>query len=297
MATIYTIRKRIRELKKEFEVLKTGKEALLKIINEAEIPESVYNSNSIENSTLTLKETEKILLEMEVSRNISVREIFEAKNLARVIEYVCTKSGEGELTQELILLLHQMLIGNINETISGRFRNRDEYVRVGLHIGSPPKKIEQSIKDILVEYNSENEVYSLDKIAKFHLDFEAIHPFNDGNGRIGRVIINYQLSRLGFPMIIVRDKEKKGYYTAFNEYNDHKITKNMEKLIALGVMESLHKRIVYLRGSEIENLTTYCKRSGKNVSSMLNSAKRQTIFAFREKGIWKVSVNLIDSPA
>jgi len=188
---------------------------------------------------------------MEVSRNISVREIFEARNLARVIEHVCTKSGENDLIQELILLLHQMLItafkktpdfqsgdelnadmsssfrgnpalqsgkdviGNINETISGRFRNGDEYVRVGSHIGSPPEKI----------------------------------------------------------------------------------TKRMEKLIALGVMESLHKRIVYLKGNEIENLTTYCKRFGKNVSSMLNSAKRQTIFAFREKGIWKISTNLIDSPA
>lgn len=297
MAITSPIRKRIRELKEEFEVLKTGKEALLKIIDEVEIPESVYNSNSIENSTLTLKETEKILLEMEVSRNISVREIFEAKNLARIIEYVRTRSGENELTQELILLVHQMLIGNINEAISGRFRNGDEYVRIGSHIGSPPEKIEQLIKEILTEYNSENEVYFLDKIAKFHLDFEAIHPFNDGNGRIGRVIINYQLSRLGFPVIIVRDKEKKGYDTAFNEYNDQKITKRMEKLIALGVMESLHKRIVYLKGNEIENLATYCKRSGKNVSSMLNSAKRQTIFAFREKGIWKISTDLIDSMA
>lgn len=298
MATIYPIRKRIRQLKEEFEVLKTGKESLLKIIDEAEIPESVYNSNSIENSTLTLKETEKILLEMEVSRNISVREIFEAKNLAHIIEYVRTKSRENELTSELILLLHQMLIGNINEIISGRFRQKDEYVRIGTHIGSPPEKIEELIREILTEYkyNSENEVYFLDKIAKFHLDFEAIHPFNDGNGRIGRVIINYQLSRLGFPVIIVRDKEKKGYYTAFNEYNDLRISKRMEKIIALGVMESLHKRITYLKGNKIENLTVYCKRAGKNVSSMLNSAKRQTIFAFREKGIWKISTDLIDSP-
>ena len=296
MATIYPIRKRIKELKEEFEILKTGKESLLKIIDEAEIPESVYNSNSIENSTLTLKETEKILLEMEVSRNISVREIFEAKNLAHVIEYVRTKSKESELTQELVLLLHQMLIGNINEMISGRFREKDEYVRIGTHIGSPPEKIEQLIKEILTEYNSENEVYFLDKIAKFHLDFEAIHPFNDGNGRIGRVVMNYQLSRLGFPVIIVRDKEKKGYYTAFNEYNDFKITQKMEKIIVLGVMESLHKRVAYLRGNKIENLATYCKRAGKNVSSMLNSAKRQTIPAFREKGIWKISADLVDSP-
>ena len=62
--------------KKEFDKLKQGKEALLNLIDEAEIAESVYNSNAIENSTLTLKETEKIIMEMEVSRNISLREVF-----------------------------------------------------------------------------------------------------------------------------------------------------------------------------------------------------------------------------
>jgi len=98
MATSKLIKDRIRTLKREYDHLRIGKEALLKIIDEAEIAESVYNSNAIENSTLTLPETEKILLEMEVSHNISLREVFEAKNLARVIEYFNSKSQE-ELTQ------------------------------------------------------------------------------------------------------------------------------------------------------------------------------------------------------
>ena len=75
-------------LKKEFDRLKQGKEALLALIDEAEIAESVYNSNAIENSTLTLKETEKIIMEMEISRNISLREVFEAKNLARIFSFI-----------------------------------------------------------------------------------------------------------------------------------------------------------------------------------------------------------------
>ena len=111
MATTAPIRTRIKTLKEEYDRLKIGKNALLKIIDEAEMPESVYNSNSIENSTLTLKETEKILLEMEVSRDISVREVFEAKNLARLMDYIRVQPQE-DLSIELILLLHQMLIGN-----------------------------------------------------------------------------------------------------------------------------------------------------------------------------------------
>ena len=98
-----------------------GKASLLKLIDESELSESVFNSNAIENSTLTLKETERILMEMEVSRNVSVREVFEAKNLARVLEYIRNKSVEPELSIEIILLLHKMLMGNINDVIAGTF--------------------------------------------------------------------------------------------------------------------------------------------------------------------------------
>src|SRR5258706_9606831 len=121
MATANPIRTKIQALKLEYDKLKAGKESLLNIIQEVEIPESVYNSNAIENSTLTLKETEKILLEMEVSRNVDLREVFEAKNLARVIQYIRKKAQEADLTEELILLLHQMLISNIDDNIAGRF--------------------------------------------------------------------------------------------------------------------------------------------------------------------------------
>src|ERR1035437_6743133 len=134
MALNKIFRDKIKELKSEFNILKNGKDALLVIIDQNEIPENVYNSNAIENSTLTLKETEKILLEQNLSRDVSLREVYEAKNLARVIEYTRNKSKEDELSKELILLLHQMLIGGIDDEIAGRFRKKGEYVRVGTHI-------------------------------------------------------------------------------------------------------------------------------------------------------------------
>lgn len=290
MATTQPIRDRIKALKGHYDRLRKGKDALLRIIAEAELPEGVFNSNAIENSTLTLKETERILLDLEVSRNVSVREVFEAKNLARVMEYIEKTGMEKELSPEKIRLLHTMLIGNIDDAIAGRFRSKGEYVRVGAHIAPAPEQVESLLETALAEYANDHDRYFVDKIARFHLEFETIHPFCDGNGRIGRALMNAQLHCLGFPTIILRDKEKKAYYAAFAEYHVSKKTKakTMEKIVALSLMESLHKRIAYLQGSAIVTLADYAKAEGKSIHALLNAARRQTIPAFRERGIWKI---------
>lgn len=288
MATTNSVKNYIQVLKAQYDQLCKGKESLLKLIDESELPESVFNSNAIENSTLTLKETERILLEMKISRNVSVREVFEAKNLARVMEYTKNKVIDTELSIELILLLHKMLMGNIKDAIAGRFRTKGEYVRVGTHIAPAPEHVERMMEAILLEFSSDHINYFADKIAKFHLDFETVHPFCDGNGRMGRVIINYQLARLGFPNIIIRDKEKQIYYRAFGEYKDSKKTKIMEKIITQALTESLHKRIAYLRGDTIIPLVDFAKTNNKSIHALLNAARRQTVPAFREKGVWKI---------
>lgn len=284
------VKAKIDSLKHEYDSLKKNKESLLDIIFEAELPESVYNSNAIENSTLTISETEKILLNMEVSRNVSVREVFEAKNLAQVFEYIKKKINEKNIDKELILFLHKMLISNINEKIAGRFRKQYEYVRVSTHIAPAPEHIESMIDAALLEYSSNYSLHFLERIAKLHLEFEYVHPFCDGNGRIGRMIINYQLMQQGFPPIIVRDKEKSVYYESFREYDNSnkKKTATMEKVLSLALLESLNKRITYLRGDTIVKLAEYAEKAGESSSILLNKAKRQTIPAFREKGVWKI---------
>lgn len=296
MAITKPIITRLQNLKITYETLKKGKESLLILVDESEVAEAVYNSNAIENSTLTLKETEKILLEMAVAREVSVREVFEAKNLARVVAYIRNKSQEIEVHKEVIIFLHQMLIGGINDEIAGRFRKIGEYVRVGTHVAPAPEHVERMIDALLSEYSGNLSSFFLDKIAKFHLEFETIHPFCDGNGRIGRVLINYQLQRLGFPSIIIRDKEKKEYYSTFTEYRDKKTAKKMEKILALALMESLHKRITYLSGDKIVTLSDYAKTTHTSASALSNAARRQNIPAFREKGVWKIAEAFIYKP-
>ena len=290
MATSKPMKKRIQVLKEEYDALRPGKESLLSMIDEVEIPENVYNSNAIENSTLTLEETEKILLEQKLARNVSLREVFEAKNLARVIDYKRKKVKESELSKDLIVLLHQMLIGGIDDAIAGRFRGKGEYVRVGAYIAPAPEHVERMIETALLEYSSDLGTYFLDRIAKFHLDFETIHPFCDGNGRIGRVIINFQFLQHGLPRIIIRNKGKDVYYRAFSDYREKKTTKTMEGVLSLALVESLHKRLSYLRGGEIIRLSEYIKQKGLSAPAVTNAARRQTIPAFREKGVWKIGL-------
>lgn len=283
-------KEKIDVLKREYDSLRKNKQSLLDMVFEAELPESVYNSNAIENSTLTISETEKILLDMEVSRNVSVREVFEAKNLASVFGYIQGRTSAKDIDKELVLLLHRMLISNIDEGIAGRFRKEGEYVRIGTYIAPAPEHVETMVDAVLLEYSGRHTEYFLEKISRFHLEFEHVHPFCDGNGRIGRVLLNYQLMQAGFPPVIIRDKEKAVYYRSFGEYRQSgkKKTATMDKVLSLALLESLHKRIAYLRGGEIVRLSEYAKKKHEPLSILLNKAKRQTIAAFREKGVWKI---------
>lgn len=285
------VRAQIKALKLEYDRLKVGKEALLQMLDEAELPDLVYNSNAIENSTLTLKETERVLLELEVSRGVSARELFEAKNLARVVEYLRNK--QPELTVETILLLHQMLLGAIDDEIAGRLRQPGEYVRVGTHVAPAPEQVALLLNDLLFSFDANDDWYFIDNIAYFHVEFERIHPFLDGNGRIGRVLINQQLREAGYPPIIIRNKGKHTeYYPRFDEYQhtNPKTAKGMAKVVARRLMESLHKRIAYLAGMNIIPLSVHAKNTDQPLNGLLNAAKRQSIPAFIEKGVWKIGV-------
>ena len=285
--SIYTY---IHHLRIRYLELAPKNKALLDLINESEVGEQVYNSNAIENSTLSLDETEKILLQVDLDRYISERELFEAKNLARVITYISTKAMEQELDMETILLLHKMLLTNINDDIAGRFRNNDEWVRVGNYIALDPARVMDAMEKLLIDYQINSEIGIIRRMALFHLGFEHIHPFVDGNGRIGRVLNNYLLLRGHYVPINIKFIDRQDYYKAFREFELNGRTKIMEAILGKALTNSLHKRLAYLERKEIVKLSEYAKRFGLSHSNLINKAKRQTIEAFHEKGIWKIGV-------
>jgi len=288
MAKISAIFSKINLLRERYYKALIGKDALLKLVSEAEIADQVYNSNAIENSTLSLEETEKILLQIDLDRYISEREIFEAKNLARVVSYIDKRAKEQELGFDVILSLHKMLMSNIRDEIAGRFRKDDEYVRVGSHIAPAPKEISGSLEKMLSEYNAASHENIIKRIARLHLAFEYLHPFNDGNGRIGRVINNYLLIREGFVPINIKFIDRKKYYDAFKEFDEKGETGIMEEIVGKALTNSYHKRLAYLEGRKIVMLSDFAKSNKISHSNLINKANRQTIEAFLEKGVWKI---------
>ncbi|MFA5175101.1 MAG: Fic family protein [Patescibacteria group bacterium] len=280
----------VSKLRERFYAVAVGKQALLKLISEAEVAEQVYNSNAIENSALTLEETEKILLQIDLDRYISEREMFEAKNLARVVTYIDQRAKEQELSLDVVLSLHKMLISNIRDDIAGRFRKDNEFVRVGSHIAPNPKEVVGRLEKMLSEYNATSHENIIKRIAKLHLAFEYTHPFCDGNGRIGRVINNYLLIREGFVPINIKFIDRNKYYEAFREFDAKGATDIMEEIVGKALTNSYHKRLAYLEGAQIMTLAEYGKMNKISHSNLINKATRQTIEAFLEKGVWKIGV-------
>ena len=136
-----------------------------------------------------------ILIRRQIRTDHQIREIFEATNLAKAMEMLLD-NPETEISVSLVLKLHSILMQNIRDDAAGRFRANKEWARVGNHIGANPQFVHGFISDLVEKYNTSDDQYFLDKIVYFHAEFENIHPFIDGNGRIGRLLINEQLDLL-----------------------------------------------------------------------------------------------------
>ena len=281
-------RDRINGLSEEYRKLAIKHKEVIKELAISELPEMVYNSNAIENSTLTLEDTEDILIRNQIRTDHEIREIYEAKNLASAIEYLMDNS-EKEISVELILKLHKTLLTNIRDEIAGRFSSGKEWVRVGTHIGANPEFVNGFIHDLVRDYNSNNDEYFLEKIAYFHAEFENIHPFGDGNGRIGRLLTNEQLDMLGLPPIIIPNKSKfDEYYPALDEYTKTNKADKLTELFASLLIEALYRRIAKLTAKKIIPVADWAKNNNINLQSATNKAIRGTIPAFRVRGHWMI---------
>ena len=284
-------RDRINGLSEEYRKLAVKHKEAIKELTISELPEMVYNSNAIENSTLTLEDTEDILIRNQIRTDHEIREIYEAKNFASAMEYLMD-NPEKEISVELILKLHKTLLTNIRDEIAGRFRSDKEWVRVGTHIGANPEFVNGFMHDLVRDYNSVSDEYFLEKIAYFHAEFENIHPFGDGNGRIGRLLVSEQLDILGLPPIIIPNKSKfDEYYPALDEYTKTNKIDKLTELFASLLIEALYRRIAKLTAKKIVPVADWAKNNSINLQSATNKAIRGTIPAFRIRGHWMIDAN------
>lgn len=257
-------------------------------ITMAELAETVQQSNAIENSTLSLDDTERILAGQLPTRRHDLREVYEAANLAAVTTDLMAVTEP--LSTDLILRWHRRLLAGIRDDAAGRFRRAGEWVRVGAHLGANPEFVSGLIADALVRYRQDAASDFLDAIARFHCEFEVIHPFVDGNGRIGRVLINKQLQDLGLPPVIVRARSRHAdYYPLLDRYATTNAHDGMTRLLALLLLESLHKRIALVTSRRVIPLADWARASGVRGNVAANKARRQTIPAFRLRDRWTIA--------
>jgi fido (protein-threonine AMPylation protein) len=219
--------KRIREsyLKKKQKV--TG--GIYENYYERFVTEFTYDTNAIEGSTVTLQETALILFDKIVPEGKSLREINEVQNHKDAFDYML--AYKGDINRAFILKLHKLLMHNILWKYSGRFRNVQVYVRGAGFTPPPAGEVEKQFKQLMLWYRSNKRKYHAVIVAAyFHHVFESIHPFMDGNGRVGRLLLNFILRKNKFPMVNIKYNERGKYYAALEEGNKGNI-KPMADLI------------------------------------------------------------------
>jgi Fic family protein len=167
-----------------------------------------FNTNAIEGSTITLEEA-RLILEDKVAPNKPIRDIRETESHAAVFLQML-KTVEN-LSEKLLLKWHENIFRETKPDIAGRFRNY--LVRVGPYIAPDWREIEKLLEQLIIFVNKSS-LNSVELAAKAHYMFEKIHPFGDGNGRIGRLLMNFILWKNGYPMLIIEYKRRASYYKA-----------------------------------------------------------------------------------
>jgi len=165
-----------------------------------------YNTNAIEGSTITLEEA-RLILEDKVAPNKPLTEIRETESHATLFMQIL-KTNE-KVSEKLLLKWHEEIFKETKPDIAGKFRKYP--VRVGPYIAPDWQNIEILIKQLLAFVNKSN-LNSVELAARAHYMFEKIHPLGDGNGRIGRLLMNFILWNNGYPMLIIEYNRRKSYY-------------------------------------------------------------------------------------
>lgn len=178
------------------------------------ITRSTYHSNAIEGSTLTYAETYAILFNDNNFKinNKEPREIYEAINhkKAMLILFDKLQKNELELDEHFIKQMNEVINQDIKDTKG--YRNVRVMIRGSEYIPPSPEKINNLMTYFVYNYNHDENTDIFYKIAHYHLEFESIHPFEDGNGRTGRLLINFELLKNNIPPIVIPKEERTKYF-------------------------------------------------------------------------------------
>ena len=184
-----------------------------------------YNSNHIEGSKLSEDQT-RLIFEtntIDVGDGISVDDVLETVHHFRAIDYVID-IAEEELTEEIIKHLHYILKHDTKDSTLGWFAVGDYKKRanvVGGRETSKPSEVHKHMQNLINEYNAKEEI-SLEDIVAFHAEFECIHPFQDGNGRVGRLVALKECLHHNVIPFIIEDAKKNFYYRGLAEWKNEK---------------------------------------------------------------------------
>ena len=194
------------------------------------ITRSTYHSNAIEGSTLTYAETYAILYN-DNSFKIDLkepRELYEAINHKKALELIFESISSNTDFDD-------RLLKNINEIINKDIKNTEGYRKVQVmikgaeHIPPEPEKVPNLMNYYIYNYNNDNEEL-FTKVARYHIELEKIHPFEDGNGRTGRLLINYELIKNNYAPAIITKEERARYYELLRNSNTNELANWLKEL-------------------------------------------------------------------
>ena len=201
--------------------------------------EWTYHSNAIEGNTLTLRET-KVVLEGITVGGKSLREHFEVTNHRDAILYVEEIVARNEaLSEWQIKNIHSLVLKGIDESEAGRYR-RENVVITGAST-TPPGflHLAEEMAAMLEWHQHAAPAHSVQRAAELHTRFVKIHPFIDGNGRTGRLLLNFELMKAGYPPAIIRKEDRLAYYDALDIACVSGAYDDITQLVAEAVQRSL----------------------------------------------------------
>jgi Fic family protein len=195
-----------------------------------------YNTNAIEGSELNQKEVKEILEKDKWPKDKSKEDISEAYGVTEAIKFI--RQTKEHVSTELIKQIHKIIFEN-SKPYAGKLREKgiEVVVRDGLgnivHQGAPSEKVTELLKELVEWYNTYKNKYPPILLASVvHNQFENIHPFQDGNGRVGRILMNNILIKHNLPPVNIDLKNRKKYYQSLQEYeNNHNTRPTIELLL------------------------------------------------------------------